>query len=54
MWRDKNAKRRHSREENCQGSLQQKCYIDGQTRDMTRNIGVDWREIGGDGRARDQ
>jgi len=28
--------------------------MDGQTSDMTRNIGGDWKEAGDDGRARNQ
>jgi len=32
--------------ENCQDDLQQKSYLGGQTNNMTRNIGEDWKEIG--------
>ena len=53
MWRDKSAKKGRSNKENYQGGLWRGSYMDGQTNSMTRNIGVGWREIGDDGRARD-
>ena len=40
--------------ENYQGSSWQRCYMDGQTNDMTRNIGGDQKEIGDNGRAKNQ
>jgi len=46
-------KKEHSNEENFQGGLQRRNYTDDQTNDMTRNIGVGWRETGNDGRAGD-
>ena len=52
MWQDKNTKKERSEEENCQEGLQQKNCLDGQTNDMTKNIGEDWRETG-DSRKKD-
>jgi len=51
-WYSKSAKKEHSNRENCQEDLQQKSYMDGQTSDMTKNIGEEWRRTGDDGRAR--
>jgi len=53
MWHDKSAKKGHSNEKNYQGDLQQRSCMDGQISNMTRNIGVGWREIGDDRRAGD-
>jgi len=46
-------KKQRSNEESCQEDSRQEHYTDGQIKGMTRNIGVGWREIGGDRRARD-
>jgi len=46
-------KKECSNEENFQEGLQRRSYTDGRTNDTTRNTGVDWRETGNDGRARD-
>ena len=54
MWRNKSAKKGRSNEENYQGGLWQRSCMDGQTSNMTRNIGEGWKEIGDDGRAKDQ
>jgi len=52
MWHSKSAKREHSNGENCQEDLQQRNYIGGQTSDMTRSIGKEWRKTRDSGRAR--
>jgi len=49
MWQDKNMRKEHLEEENCQGGLQQEKYLDGQTRGTTKNTGEDWRRIGDGG-----
>ena len=54
MWQDKNTRKEHLEEENCQEDLQQENYSDGQTRDMTKNTGEDQREIGDGGKENDQ
>jgi len=54
IWHDKSAKKGRSNEENYQGGLRQRSCMDGQTSNMTRNIGEGWKGIGGDGRARSQ
>ena len=51
-WRNKSTKRERSNRENCQKDLQQRNYMGGQTSDMTKNIGEEWRRTGNDGRAR--
>jgi len=52
MWRDKSMKKEHSDRENRQEDLWQRNYMGGQTSDMTKNIGKEWRRTGNDGRAR--
>jgi len=52
MWCGKSAKRELSDGENYQEDLQQRNYIGGQTSDMTKNIGEEWRRTGDNGRAR--
>ena len=54
MWRNKSTKKGRSNEENYQGDLRQKSCIDGQTNNMTKNIGEGWKETGDNGRARSQ
>jgi len=54
MWCDKSMKKGRSNEENYQEGLRQRSCMDGQTSNMTRNIGEGWKGIGGDGRARSQ
>jgi len=51
-WRGKSAKKEHSNKENCQEDLQQRNYTGGQTSDMTKNIGEEWRRTRDNGRAR--
>ena len=34
------------KEKNCQVGIWQKCYMDGMTEGLTRNVGDGWREIG--------
>jgi len=46
IWQDKNTRKEHSKEENCQGDLQQENCLDGQIKGMTKNIGEDWKGIG--------
>jgi len=53
MWHDKSVKKQHSNEKSYREDSQQERYTDGRINSMTRNIVVGWREIGGDGRARD-
>ena len=52
MWRDKSVKKERSNEENFQEDSRRRCYTGSQTRGMTKNIGEEWKGIGGDGRAR--
>jgi len=52
-WRGKSVKKERSNEENFRGGLRRRNYMDGQTNDTTRNIGVGWRETGNNGRAGD-
>jgi len=52
MWRDKSTKRERSNRENCQKDLWQGNYTDGQTNDMTKNTGEEWRKTGDDERVR--
>jgi len=54
MWRDKSAKKERSNEENFQEGLRRRNYMDSWTSNTTRNIGVGWRGIGDDGKAKDQ
>ena len=51
-WHNKSMKREHSNRENYQEDLQQRNYMGGQTSNMTRSIGEEWRKTGDDGRAR--
>jgi len=53
MWQDKNMRKGCLEEENCQEDSRQESYLDGQTRDTTKNIGEDWKGIGDNERARD-
>ena len=52
MWRGKSTKRERSNRENCQEDLRQGNYTDGQTNDMTKNTGEEWRKTGDDERVR--
>jgi len=45
-------KREHSNRENCQENLQQRNYMGSQTKNMTKNIGEEWRKTGDDRRAK--
>ena len=51
-WRGKSMKRERSDGENCQEDLWQGNYMDGQTNDMTKNTGEEWRKTGDDERVR--
>ena len=51
-WHSKSAKREHSDGENCWEDLRQRNYTDGQTNNITKNIGEEWRKTGDDGRVR--
>ena len=54
MQQDKNTRKEHLEEENCQGDLQQENCLDGQIKDTTKNIGKGWKEIGDSGKKSDQ
>jgi len=41
IWQGKNVRKELSKGENCQEDLQQKNFLDGPTKDMTRNTGED-------------
>jgi len=45
-------KREHSDRENCWEDSQQRNCMSGQTSDMTKSIGGEWRKTRDDGRAR--
>jgi len=51
-WCGKSAKRERSNGENCQEDLWQRNYMGGQTSDMTKNIGEEWRRTEDNGRTR--
>jgi len=51
-WHSKSTKKERSEEENYQENLWQRNYTDGQTSNMTKNIGEEWRRTGDDGRAK--
>jgi len=51
-WRGKSTKKERSDRENYQKDLRQRNYMGGQTSDMTKNIGKEWRRTGNDERAR--
>jgi len=53
MSEDRKEKKEHSGERNYWGDLQQESYLVGQIKDMIRNIGQDWKEIGGDGKEKE-
>jgi len=52
MWRSKSAKKECSNGENYWEGLRQRNYIGGQTSNMTKNIGEEWRKTGDNRRAR--
>ena len=57
IWKtleDRKRKKRHSEGENYQDDLQQKGYLDGQIKGMTKNTGQGWKEIGDDGKEEGQ
>ena len=57
IWKiqqDKNARKKHLEEKNCQEDLQRENYSDGQTRGMTKNTRVGQREIGDSGKKNNQ
>jgi len=43
---DQGELQKKTQEENCWGGIQQKYYMGGTTRDLTRNIGNAWKETG--------
>jgi len=47
-------RKEHLEKENCQGDLQQENCLDGRIKDMTKNIGKDWKGIGDGGKKSDQ
>jgi len=52
MWCVKNAKKKRSSTENCQGGLQQERYMGGWIKGTTKNTRIGWRKIRDDGKAR--
>jgi len=42
---DKNKRKEHSEEKNCQGGLQQENYLGGQIKGTMKNTGEGWKEI---------
>jgi len=53
MLEDRKKKKEHSGERNCWSDLQQESYLVGQIKDMMRNTGQGWKEIGGDGKKKE-
>ena len=54
MLEDKKEKKRSSKEKNYQKGLQQENYLDDQIRSIMRNTGQDQKEIGEDGKEKEQ
>jgi len=54
LTQDKNARKEYTTGENCQEGLQQGNYLDSQIKDMTKNIGEDWKETGDNGKENDK
>ena len=54
MWQDKNVRKEHIEEGNCQGGLQQENYSDSQTNSTTKNTGEDQKETRDSGKENDQ
>ena len=54
MWQNKNTKKEYSEKRNCQEDLRQENCLDSQTKDITKNIGEDQKEIGNGGKGNDQ
>ena len=54
MSQDKNMRKEHLEEENCQGDLQQENCSDGQIKGTIKNIGEGWKGIGDGGKESDQ
>ena len=54
MQQDKNMKKKNLEEENCQGDLQQENCLDGQIKDIIKNIGEGQKGIGDGGKKSDQ
>ena len=54
MQQDKNIRKEHLEEENCQGDLQQENCLDCQIKDMTKNIGEGQKGIGDGEKESDQ
>jgi len=52
-WRDMEDVARQESEESCQEDSRQERYTDGQINGMTKNIGISWKGIGDNGKARD-
>jgi len=58
-WRDieeinRQERKRHLEEENCQKGSWQENYLDGQTNGITRNTGEGWKETGKNGREKEE
>ena len=54
MSEDRKEKKKHLRKGNCQGNLLQESYLVGQTKDTMRNTGQGWKEIGDNGKEKEQ
>ena len=55
IWKtsgDRKRKKGHSREGSYQEGLQQRNYLDGWTKNMTKNTGQGWKGTGGDGKGK--
>ena len=54
MQQDKNMRKEHLEEENCQGDLQQENCLDGQIKGTIKNIGEGQKGIGDSGKKNNQ
>ena len=54
MSEDRKEKKEYLGEKNCQGNLQQESYLVGQIKDTIRNTRKGWKEIGDDGKEKEQ
>jgi len=54
MWQGKNARKEHLEGESYQEGLQQENCLGSQIKNMTKNIGADWKETGDNGRVNNQ
>ena len=54
IWRDKNVRKKHLKEENCQEDSWQENYLDGWTKDTIKNTREDWKGTGDSGKGDNQ